>query len=362
MEFTLPAEVLGAALGTLKGTVEKRSTLPILANVLLSLEGDRLTLTGTDLESQIQTTRTVQGAVPGSITVPHERLLGIVRTLPDVDVRAKLDEDRLSLVAGRSRFRIQTIPSQNYPAFTASAYGPAVTIGAAKLARAIAAVGHAMAKQDVRYYLNGLLLTLDADGGRVVASDGHRLSTATFEGEPDWSPVSVILPRKAVIELAKMLSSGGDITFRHAANAVEFGMEAATFSTKLLEGRFPDWQRVFPSDLPIVMRLEREPFINALRRVGVVANQPGAPIAMELRADGVALTAGQDGDSSEDFVPGELSGAPTALGFNWTYLEAALCHLEAETVELAVTAQGNSAVLRDPENDTIAHVVMPMRL
>lgn len=362
MEFTLPAEVLGAALGTLKGTVEKRSTLPILANVLLSLEGDRLTLTGTDLESQIQTTRTVQGAVPGSITVPHERLLGIVRTLPDVDVRAKLDEDRLSLVAGRSRFRIQTIPAANYPAFTASAYGPAVTIGAAKLARAIAAVGHAMAKQDVRYYLNGLLLTLDAAGGRVVASDGHRLSTATFEGEPDWSPVSVILPRKAVIELAKMLSSGGDITFRHAANAVEFSMEAATFSTKLIEGRFPDWQRVFPSDLPIVMRLEREPFINALRRVGVVANEAGA-IAVDLRADGVELRGEiPDGDSSEDFVPGTLDGEPTALGFNWTYLEAALSHLEAEMVELAVTPQGNSAVLRDPDNDSVAHVVMPMRL
>ena len=362
MEFSIPAEVLGAALGTLKGTVEKRATLPILANVLMSLEGDRLTLTGTDLESQIQTTRTVQGAVPGSITVPHERLLGIIRTLPDVDVRAKLDDDRLSLSAGRSRFKVQTIPASSFPAFTASAYGPAVTIGAAKLARAIAAVSHAMAKQDVRYYLNGLLLTLDADGGRVVASDGHRLSTAMFEGEPDWSPVSVILPRKAVIELSKMLSSGGDASFRHAANAVEFGLEAATFSTKLIEGKFPDWQRVFPHDLPIVMRLEREPFIAALRRVGVVANEAGA-IAMELRADGVALRGEiANGDSSEDFVPGELSGAPTELGFNWTYLEAALTHLEAEIVELSVTAQGNSAVLRDPENGSVAHVVMPMRL
>jgi DNA polymerase-3 subunit beta len=361
MEFTLPADVLGAALGALKGTVERRATLPILANVLLSLAGDRLTLTGTDLESQIQTSRTVQGAVPGAITVPLERLLGIVRTLPDVDVRAKVDEDRMLLSAGRARFRIQTLPAENYPAFTASAYGPAVTIGAAKLARAIAAVSHAMARADVRHYLNGLLLTLDADGGRVVASDGHRLSTAAFEGEPDWSPVSVILPRKAVLELAKLLPSGGDVAFRYAANAAEFGMEAATFSTKLIEGRFPDWRRVFPQDLPIVMRLEREPFIAALRRVGLMANEAGA-IAVELRADGVALRGGVDaGDSSEDFVPGELSGAPTALGFNWSYLEDALCHLDAETVELAVTAQGNSAVLRDPENSSVAHVVMPMR-
>lgn len=208
MEFRIQAEAFGAALAQLSRVVEKRSTLPILQNVLLNLSGGQLLLTGTDLETQLQHVLPVDAPIDGVITVPADRLLAIVRAWPAFDVSVRLDEDRLRLTGGRSRFQLATLPAEQFPAFDAGAFGEPMMMEAGPLATALDRVAYAMARQDVRYYLNGLLLLLEPGLCRVVASDGHRLAMASFTLAYEGPERQWILPHKFVGNLLKLLSDG----------------------------------------------------------------------------------------------------------------------------------------------------------
>ena len=363
MRFTTSADNLAAAVASLKGAIERRCTLPILSHVCMTLEGDTLTLIGTDLERELRTQTPVFPVEQGSITVQHERLLALLRALPiAAEVGIRLEGYRLHVDAGRSRFKLQTLPAENFPAFDTGTLGDASLLPAAVLARLLAKVSYAMAKQDVRYYLNGALIQRDAGVLRVVASDGHRLAVASAPIDYDGLGSDWIIPRESIIELQKIVSTGGDVSLRVAANAVQFNMAAVRFSSKLMEGRFPDWQRVCPKDFNRQFDTDREALIAALRRVGLTASASGRGIVLSISAEGVLLSSDNGEETAEDFVAGVLEGSDVQVAFNVGYLEDALTHLESETVRLSLTPAVNSCLVSDPEDESVRHVVMPMRL
>ena len=363
MRFTTSADNLAAAVASLKGAIERRCTLPILSHVCMTLEGDTLTLIGTDLERELRTQTPVFPVENGAITVQHERLLALLRALPvAAEVGIRLEGDRLHVDAGRSRFKLQTLPPENFPAFDAGNLGEPALLPAATLARLLAQVSYAMARQDVRYYLNGALIQRDAGLLRVVASDGHRMAVASAAIEFDGLGADWIMPNRSVAELQKILTSGGDVSVRVASNALRFDMAAVQFSTKLIEGRFPDWQRVCPREFGWHFDTDREDLIAALRRVGLTASSSGRGIVLSLTAEGVTLTSDNGEETAEDFVAGVLEGAAVQVCFNVGYLEDALAHLESETVRLSITPSVNSCLVSDPEDDSVRHVVMPMRI
>jgi DNA polymerase-3 subunit beta len=363
MEFSTDAGGLASALASIKGAVEKRSTLPILASVLLSLEGDALTLTGTNLELELKAARAVAGARNGAVSASAERLLALCRALPEgAEVRLKLEDDCLRVTSGRSKFKLLTMPAENFPAFDGAGMGEPITVPAATLSVLLHGASYAMAKGDVRYYLNGILLEIDPGELRLVASDGHRLALASAVLELPALGKSCVVPCNSVAELHKLLSGGGDVALAVSGNALRVTLADGTvFSTKLIEGKFPDWRRVLPTQFRAVFDVARVALIEALKRVAITASDAGRAVHFDLTTDGVALSSGQE-DTAEDFVPGTLDGDPVALGFNAGYLLDALAHLEGETARISIAQAGNSALIVDPESELSRHVVMPMRI
>jgi DNA polymerase-3 subunit beta len=240
--------------------------------------------------------------------------------------------------------------------------GEPITVPAATLAVLVHGASYAMAKQDVRYYLNGLLLDLFPGVLSVVASDGHRLALASTALEGLAVERKVIIPGKAAGQLPKLLAGGGDVLLSLSDNAARFTFaDGVVFSSKLIEGRYPDIQRVLPSQFGCVFDVARVALIDSLKRVAITASDAGRAVRVALSADGVALASGQE-DTAEDFVPGTLDGDATELAFNSGYLIDALSHLEGETARINVAKAGNSVLVVDPDSELSRHVVMPMRI
>lgn len=304
----------------------------------------------------------VKAGGDGGVAVPTERLLSIARTLPDIDVRAQLVGDRLSLQAGKSQFKLLTLPADTFPAFETGTYGDPVTLDAGAVARALGRVAYAMAKQDVRYYLNGLLLSMEPGRAVLVASDGHRLSHVSVETGYYGLARDFILPREFVGNLIKWLPDGGDVSLLYSSNVVSFQLAAGTLAAKLIDGKYPDWRRIVPSTFAHTVVVDREALRAAVRRVGLITEVSGG-ITLEITQEAIALTAvNPAGDESADFVSAELSGDAVVLGFNWAYLDDALSHLAGEQVCIQVADGAKSCLLTDPDDDAVWHVVMPMLL
>ncbi|MDD5034162.1 MAG: DNA polymerase III subunit beta [Methylococcaceae bacterium] len=366
MKFTTSRENLLTPLQQVVGVIERRQTLPILSNVLIRLADDRLEFTGTDLEVQLVTHSTADTGEDGAITVPARKLLDICRLLPDGStVSVDCREDKLAIHSGRSRFSLSTLPAENYPAFDSNEPDVELNLSAPILKKAMEKTLFAMAQQDVRYYLNGLLLDVDRRRLRTVSSDGHRLAVYEEALEnPELEPRQVIIPRKGVLELYRLLDDHEEpIILQIASNNIRLFQKSLSFSAKLIEGRYPDVQRVMPRDITKIIHLDREAFRSALTRVAILSNDKIKGISLDVKGGLMSLQAqNPEHEEAEEELEVRLEGEGLAVGFNASYLLDAINNVDSSEVKLSFTDAANSCLIEDTENPNFKFIVMPMKL
>jgi len=367
MKFTVSREALLKPLQLVAGVVERRQTLPVLSNVLVVLEGDRLSLTGTDLEVEIVgRVQLDQAGESGEITVPARKFVDICRSLPETANIEFIEENQRVIVkSGRSRFTLSTLPANDFPNVED---GPGdLQFGCAQkeIKRLIDRTAFAMAQQDVRYYLNGMLWEVSAQQLRVVATDGHRLAMCTREVsvEPE-APVQAILPRKGVIELARLLDdSDANIEITLGSNHIRATTDEFTFTSKLVDGKFPDYERVLPRGGTKVVFGARSDLKQAFGRTAILSNEKYRGVRL-LLADGLLTIVANnpEQEEAEEQVTVDYSGESLEIGFNVSYLQDVCNVLTCENVKMTLADANSSALLEEPEEGDSVYVVMPMRL
>lgn len=366
MKFSTSREALLAPLQQIVGVIERRQTLPILGNVLLRLNAGRLELTGTDLEVQLISRVDVDGGGEGSTTVPARKLADIVRLLPDrSSVQVECRQERFHVQSGRSRFTLSTMPAGNYPEFDTGAQDRRFTVPVALLKRAMDKTMFAMAQQDVRYYLNGLLLEIEDETLRTVASDGHRL--ALFEtAVPSLAAGSAqaILPRKGALELSRLLKDeGGDLTVELSSNSVRALMDDLTFSSKLVEGRYAEYRRVLPATTARHVVADRNELKAALTRVAILSNEKYRGVGLFMEPGTLRLRAqNPDREEAEEEIAVDFGGESFNVGFNASYLLDAVGSLESEQAILSFAESNSSCILEETTDRRVRYLVSPMRL
>lgn len=369
MQFTVNRETLLAPLLAVQGVVERRQTSPILANVLLSCEEESLSVSATDLELQLIATTALNGAQPGSTTIPARKLIDICRSLPaSSDIHLALVNGRGVLRSGRSRFVLNTLPAEDFPVFEVSAAETRLTLPQTDLKRLIDLTHFAMAQQDVRYYLNGLLLEFAERRLRAVATDGHRLAIADLDIEADGGrePRSIIVPRKGIMELNRTLGAGEEaVEIVISASQIQIEMPGLTFTSKLIEGKFPDYDRVVPLEEVCDKRLtvDCESLRQSLVRASILSNEKYRSIRLSLKENLLRVLANNpDQEEAEDEVEVEYSGEALEIGFNVSYLIDALNVLPTESAMLHLTDADSSCLITPDSGASCRYVVMPMRL
>ncbi len=365
MKITAAREDLLAPLQSVIGVVERRQTMPILANVLLSARDNRLSVTGTDLEVELVASQAVTVQQPGDVTVPGRKLLDICRALPEKSsVSLTTEAERATVRAGRSRFTLSCLPAADFPVVEEFQAQQHVTVSRAALRRLIDKTHFSMAQQDVRYYLNGMLLETDGKALRAVATDGHRLALCETALETaSTTPQQVIVPRKGVLELQRLLGGEGDLELAIGTNHVQARIGEIRFTSKLIDGRFPEYGRVVPASPTKVVQAERELLRQSFQRTAILSNEKYRGIRLTLRA-GLLITQAHnpEQEEAEDQVEVTYEGDDLEIGFNVTYLLDALSALDGEKVEIGLTDPNSSCLLRAPGGGDTKYVVMPMRL
>lgn len=349
------------------GIVERRHTLPILSNVLVQAQGGRVDFIATDLEVQITTGTAVDHATDGSITVAARKLHDILRSLAeDTEVALESKDGRLVVRAGKSRFNLQTLASADFPRMADSSKDPprTLTLPQRSLKHALGLVQYAMAVQDIRYYLNGVLLAVEGNTLRVVATDGHRLSFAAERLESSHEALEAILPRKTVLELIKLLGDGDEpVSLAMGPNQVRFSLGGVEIISKIVEGKFPDYGKVIPTGHRNVVELDRATLAQSLNRAAILSNEKIRGVRMVFTKDALSIICtNNDQEEAEETLAIAYDGDPIDIGFNISYLLDALNHVDAEKVTLAMGDANSSALLQMPGNDDFKYVVMPMRI
>lgn len=366
MKFSIQREVFLQPLSQVIGVVERRQTLPVLANFLISAKGGNVSITGTDMEVELIASIKAEIDQDGETTVPARKLLDIVRMLPDgASISVLLEGEKLTVSSGPSRFTLSTLPATEFPATDQVETLEVVKIQEDKIKRLIDKTSFAMANQDVRYYLNGLLFEF-ADGGlKTVATDGHRLAVCDFEGELDVDyNRQLIVPRKGVMELSRMLSDSDDVVeLALGKNHVRLVKGSTVFTSKLIDGRFPDYQAVIPLGTDRHIHVDRDQFTHALQRAAILSNEKYRGVRLEASDGAIKIVAHnpQHEEAVEELVA-ELNFDQLAIGFNVTYLLDALTALDSDTVTLELKDANSSCLICDKGKDSERHVVMPLKL
>jgi len=365
--LTTTRDALLGPLQSVSGIVEKRHTLPILSNVLIEKQGSHLTLLATDIEIQIRTTAEVApGGEDTSITVAARKLQDILRALPgDNDIALTLDDSRMTVKAGRSRFALQTLPAADYPRLSVDeGEGVRFSVPQGAFKKQLALVQYAMAQQDIRYYLNGLLTMVDGSTLRMVATDGHRLAYAESQIDGSFPRTEVILPRKTVLELARQLADSDEpLEIIIAGNQIVFRFGPIELISKLIDGKFPDYERVIPQNHPKELHLARQPLHAALSRVAILTNDKFRGVRVVL-SDGSLKIASSNAEQEEAQEELEIDyhGEGLDIGFNVTYLLDVLNNVNTDEVVVRLNDGNSSALISLPGNDAFKYVVMPMRI
>ncbi len=360
-------DALLAPLQSVAGIVEKRHTLPILSNVLIEKHGDQLTLLATDIEIQIRTTTAGHiGGEDASITVAARKLQDILRALPaEGGVNLTLDDKRLTVKAGRSRFALQTLPAADYPRMNLpDGEATRFQVSQKSFKRQLAQVAYAMAQQDIRYYLNGLLLIAAGNELRMVATDGHRLAFAANPLETEAPRTEVILPRKTVMELARQLADTEDpLEVILAGNQVVFRFGPIELVSKLIDGKFPDYERVIPQNHPKLLTFERAPLLATLSRVAILTNEKFRGVRLVLGDGSLKIVStNAEQEEAQEELEVDYHGDPLDIGFNVTYLLDVLNNAASDRIEWRFNDGNSSALVTLPGNDSFKYVVMPMRI
>jgi DNA polymerase-3 subunit beta len=368
MKFVISREALLRPLNLAAGVVERRQTLPILANVLLVLNGQRLSITGTDLEVELVGHVDLEQAPDsqGEITVPARKLVDICKSLPDGSkLEFALDDQRLVIRSGRSRFTLSTLPAVDFPNVENSPGSIELQLKQADLKRLIERTSFAMAQQDVRYYLNGMLWEVRSGYLRAVATDGHRLAMCTLQSEINVDDgLQVILPRKGVIELSRLLmDEDGTVAVVIGTNHFRANTGLFQFTSKLVDGKFPDYERVLPRAATKVIYGNREELRQAFSRTSILSNEKYRGIRMNLSAGTLRILANNpEQEEAEEEVPVDYQGEGLEIGFNVSYLLDVLGVLNDRTVKMSLADANSSVLLEETEGGDSVYVVMPMRL
>jgi len=368
MKFTADRETLLKPLQAVQGVVERRQTLPILANVLLSIHDGALSVSATDMEIELVAKTPLPGAEGGEITVPARKLVDICRSLPPAaEVHFVLEGDRAVIRSGRSRFTLTTLPAADYPSSEALSRELGLQIKQGDLKRVIELTHFAMAHQDVRYYLNGLLLDVGEGRIRAVATDGHRLAIAEQDVETPEEARQVIVPRKAIGELLRLLpADDAEVEVVVGSNALQVLLPDVRLTTKLIDGKFPDYERVIPDEETCDKRIEadRELLRQSLSRASILSNDKYRAIRLSFEPNVLRLIANNpEQEEAEDEVEISYDGEPLEIGFNVSYLIDALAALPSEEANIYLTDSSSSCLIMPKgSGEACRYVVMPMRL
>jgi len=362
-----PQQKLLEALQSVAGIVERRHTLPILANVLLRKTGEQIEFTTSDLEIQVRTQATLGGDSDNlSTTVGARKLIDILRTLPaDQVVTLSSSAAKLTLTGGKSRFTLQTLPADDFPLVNEAVdFGPAFSVPQKTLKTLINQVHFAMAVHDIRYYLNGILFVAEGKQLTLVATDGHRLGLAQAQLETDIPKQEVILPRKTVLELQRLLKDEDTpIEMRFAGNQARFNFSGMEFVTKLVEGKFPDYNRVIPKNHKNSVTLGRATLLASLQRAAILTSDKfkGVRVNIEPGLLRIASSNAEQEEAKEE-IEIDYGGDTIEVGFNVTYLMDALSNIPHDMVKIELQDGNASALITVPEQTGFKYVVMPMRI
>ena len=370
MKFSISRDALIKPLNLVAGVVERRQTLPILANVQLVLDGQQLSLTGTDLEveliGRVDLAEEGQASEPGEITVPAKKLVDICKALPEGSViDVSQDEQKLIIKSGRSRFQLSTLPASDFPSVEQGHGGQRFSLKQGDLKRLIDRTSFAMAQQDVRYYLNGMLFEVNPGLLRVVATDGHRLAMASFNGDINVSnSAQVILPRKGVIELGRLLiNENDDAELFVGSNHIRVVTRDFTFTSKLIDGKFPDYERVLPRGSTKTVLGSRAELKQAFARTAILSNEKYRGIRLLLSSGNLQIVANNpEQEEAEEIVAVDYEGDSLEIGFNVSYLLDVMSANNGETVKFSLSDANSSALVEESESSDSQYVVMPMRL
>ena len=362
-----PQQKLLEALQSVAGIVERRHTLPILANVLLKKTGDEIEFTTSDLEIQVRTQATLGGDAGNlATTVGARKLIDILRSLPaEQVVTLSAAQNKLTLTGGKSRFTLQTLPADDFPLVNEAVdFGPAFSVPQKTLRTLINQVHFAMAVHDIRYYLNGILFVAEGKQLTLVATDGHRLGLAQAQLETDIPKQEVILPRKTVLELQRLLKDEDTpIEIRFAGNQARFNFSGLEFVTKLVEGKFPDYNRVIPKNHKNAVVLGRATLLASLQRAAILTSEKfkGVRVNIEPGTLRIASSNAEQEEAKEE-IEIDYNGDSIEVGFNVTYLMDALANISHDMVKIELQDGNASALITVPEQTGFKYVVMPMRI
>ncbi|MDP3876344.1 MAG: DNA polymerase III subunit beta [Methylobacter sp.] len=383
MKFIINREEILLPLQQIVSVIERKQTMPILSNVLMVIEDDQLTLTGTDLEIQIIAKINIAAITPGSITVPARKFLDICRLLPSgAEIKFELVEEiarddeyagsssgtgatKVKIASSRSRFSLSCLPADNYPEFAESELENQLFINAGKFKKALDKTVFCMANQDVRYYLNGLLFNVSNSKLKLVASDGHRLSI--YEDNLDQATgfeARIILPRKGVLELNRLLDDPEtELKVEFSSNNIRVFIKNLIFSAKLVDSKYPDFGKVFQQEFFNKMLIQKQVLKDALTRVAILSNEKFKGVTFDITPDSLKIsTHNPEHDEAEEELMIEYSGEPLTIAFNAQYLLDAVSNLDSEMAVLTIASNASSCFIDEPDECGYKFIVMPMRL
>ena len=365
MKLSAARDVLLKPLQAVIGVVERRQTMPILSNVLLVARDGELSVTATDLEVELVARTEVDVETGGEITVSGRKLLDICKALPDAaTISISVSGEKLAIRSGRSKFSLATLPAAEFPTVEDIKAGQTISVPQEVLRKLIEKTHFSMAQQDVRYYLNGMLLETGDKHLRTVATDGHRLALCQAElGGEELIQQQVIVPRKGVLELQRLMGGDADLDIQLGANHVRIQLDGIRFTSKLIDGRFPEYERVIPQESSNQLTADKETLRSALQRTAILSNEKYRGIRLIIRDSGVVLQAhNPEQEEAEEEVEVQYSGDDIEIGFNVNYLLDAIGAVDGDEITLSVVDSNSSCLVREPGNDDAKFVVMPMRL
>ncbi|MEE4330829.1 MAG: DNA polymerase III subunit beta [Wenzhouxiangella sp.] len=365
MKFSIPREALLAPIAQVVNVVERRQTLPVLANFLIEAVEDGLRITGTDMEVELVARASAEVAQPGSITVPARKLVDICKALPEgVKINVQLNGEKLMVHAGRSRFTLATLPAAEFPSSDRSESLAEYSINQGRLRWLVEKTSFAMAHQDVRHYLNGLLLEFRDGGLRAVATDGHRLALAEARADISGELRSLIVPRKGVLELNRILDDIDEpLTVVVGQGFLRIDRERMVMTTKLIDGRFPDYEAVVPVATDQALIIDCGELTHALQRAAILSNEKYRGVRLDLDANTVKVIAhNPQQEEAVEELEVEHDFKQLKVGFNVNYLLDALGSIDGEQVRIALRDANSSCLVTAVDSDAVRQVVMPLKL
>lgn len=366
MKFSISRDAFLKPLQVVSGAVERRHTIPILSNVLIQVAADSVRFTGTDLEVELVSTCAIENGETGEITVPAKKLVDIIRSLPEgATVEFSASADKALIKSGRSKFTLATLPAQDFPNIDDWDSDIQLVTSQALLKDLMERTHFSMANQDVRYYLNGMLFETDASILRTVATDGHRLAMSSCDiGQPNLAARQVIVPRKGVMELLRLLDDAdNEVKVFIGNNHIRIETNGIGFTSKLVDGRFPDYRRVLPSGGDKVVIADRDLLKQACSRASILSNEKYRGVRLSVTPGEMCLTANNpEQETAEEVLEVEYQGEPLEIGFNVSYLIDVLNTIQGSKIKMTLSGPDASGLVEDNEDDSSLYVVMPMRL